>query len=310
MKSFRQFFLLLILVSLTGLANASEIIIGSGVPYTARLVFKKSDINKVADSNDKNVTITSGDELLPENQANSTLTAKPIPTVLSNGWCDPTANPNTSTTDITQCYGRASQSQWFLLDLSKLGKRKVWAQISLQKDENSTDDTLVPALTVWQGQQNQGLIDDWYPNRFQGYDVKGKPDNSVSKAFWAWNLTPLNNSPDNESWVTASNSDNPDKVTVTQRVKLKGGNSNYLTVIVASDNQENQNKNANYKLLVRLSRKKPTLIPGDTGLPPPPKTDIYGCNIGLTCWHPQMNHCMAVNLCNDPKYLGECLCPN
>ncbi len=305
MNPFR-FFSLLILVGLAHLSIASETIIGPGIPYTARLVFEKSDVNKAANSNGKNVTITSGEALLPSKQANSTLTAVPIPTVKSNGWCDPTANPNTGSSD---CYGRSNQSQWFLMDLSKLGTRKVWVQISAQKDDASSDDYLVPALTVWRGQQNQGLTGDWYPNKFQGFDSTGKPDGSVSKAFWAWNLKPLNNTPEKLSWATAANNDDKTKTTLTQQVTLKGGESNYLTVILGSDNQEAQNQTANFKLLVRLSSKMPTNDPGDSDTPPPSKLDQYGCTIGLTCWHPSMGHCMSVASCDGLTGANKCLCP-
>lgn len=307
MNPFR-FFSLLILLGLTQLSIASETIIGPGIPYTARLVFEKSDIHKLANSNDKTITIKSGDELLPSKQANSTLAAVPVPTIKSNGWCDPAANPHTNTTDITQCYGRSNQSQWFLMDLSKLGTRKIWVQISAQKDEASTDDYLVPALTVWRGQQNQGLTDNWYPNKFQGFASTGAPDGTVAKAFWAWNLKPLNNIAGKLSWATAANNDDKSKITLTQQVALKGGESNYLTVILGSDNQESQNQNANFKLLVRLSSKMPTNDPGDTDTPPAPKYDKYNCLIGVECYHPTMNHCMSVASCSGLTGANKCLC--
>lgn len=304
---------LLMASGLFQVVNAAEAIGGYGIPYTARLVFEKSDVNKIANSNDKNVTVKSGEELLPSTkQANSSLTALTVPTVKSNGWCDTAANPNTTTND---CYGWSNQSSWFLMDLSKLGTRKVWIQISAQKDEDSTDDYLVPALTVWRGQQNQGLTGDWYPNKFQGYAANGTSDGSVSKAFWAWNLKPLNNTAGKLSWTTASTNTDKSKITLTQQVALKGGESNYLTVILGSNNQETPNQNANYKLLVRLSSQKPTTNPGDsyTPQPPPPTTklDQYGCLIGVECRHPKMGHCMSITLCNQPKYQGQCLlCPN
>jgi hypothetical protein len=297
---------LLMASGLFQVVNARETIGGYGIPYTARLVFEKSDVNKVANSNDKNLTVKSGEELLPTKQANSSLTALTVPTVKSNGWCDTAANPNTNSND---CYGWSNQSQWFLLDLSKLGSRKIWLQISAQKDDSSTDDYLVPALTVWRGQQNQGLTGDWYPNKFQGFDTKGTPDNSVSKAFWAWNLKPLNNTPGKLSWASAANNDDKTKVTLTQQVTLKGGESNYLTVILGSDNQTTLNQNANFKLLVRLSSKMPTTDPGDSNTPPPPKYDQYNCLIGAECYHPSMRHCMSVNSCEGLTGANKCLCP-
>ncbi len=298
---------LLMVSGLIQVVNAAETIGGYGIPYTARLVFEKSDINKVANSNDKNLTVTSGEALLPTKQANASLTALTVPTVKSNGWCDTAANPNTNSND---CYGWSNQSQWFLLDLSKLGSRKVWLQISAQKDDSSTDDYLVPALTVWRGQQNQGLPGDWYPNKFQGFDSKGAPDNSL-KAFWAWNLKPLNNTSGKLSWATAANNDDKSKVTLTQQVTLKGGESNFLTVILGSDNQTTLNQNANFKFLVRLSSKMPTTDPGDSDTPPPPKLDQYGCTIGLTCYHPAMGngHCMSIKSCEGLTGANKCLCP-
>jgi hypothetical protein len=296
---------LLMVSGLIQVVNAAETIGGYGIPYTARLVFEKSDINKVANSNDKNLTVTSGEALLPTKQANASLTALTVPTVKSNGWCDTAANPNTNSND---CYGWSNQSQWFLLDLSKLGSRKVWLQISAQKDDSSTDDYLVPALTVWRGQQNQGLPGDWYPNKFQGFNSKGTPDNSL-KAFWAWNLKPLNNNSGKLSWATAANNDDKSKVTLTQQVTLKGGESNFLTVILGSDNQTSLNQNANFKFLVRLSSKMPTTDPGDSNTPPPPKYDQYNCLIGAECYHPSMGHCMPVNSCEGLTGANKCLCP-
>ncbi len=286
---------LMILAGLTQTSEAAEAIAGYGVPYAARLVFQKLDINKNTSSNTHVFSLKTGDSLLPSMQANSNMTPATVATVKSAGWCDPLANP-TPTTDIDQCYGWSQQSQWFLLDLSKLGKRKIWAEITVEKDPGINNDYLVPALTVWRGRQTQGLFGDWYPNKFQGYAANGKPDNSVSKAFWAWNLAPLNNTPDKLSWATAANNTDKSLVTLSQQVGLKGGESNYLTVIVGSDNQQAAGQNANFKLSVKLS--------GQQG-----KFDQYGCAIGLTCRHPQMDHCMPIADCSKPQYAGQCLCP-
>lgn len=284
--------MVLMLVSgLIQMADAAEAIGGYGIPYTARLVFQKSDLNKNTFTDTHVFTLKTGDELSASQQGGSNLSPVMVPAIKSNGWCDLSANP---TTDLAECYGLSLSSQWFLLDLSKLGKRKIWAEISVQNDEASTDDNLIPAVTVWRGQQTQGLFGDWYPSKFNGYDESGKPDGSVSKAFWAWSLTPLNNNPGKFSWATAAGTDNS-SATVNQLISLKGGASNYLTVIVGSDNQATQNQNANFKLSVKLS--------GQEG-----KLDKYNCPIGVECYHPQMKHCMAIAVCNDPQYKGQCLC--
>ena len=302
--NFLRFLLPVLLILFSNQVLAAETIAGQGAPYTARLVFQKKDVNKVSTNAANDVILQSGDELLPAKQQNSSLPVFLIPSVKSNGWCDPAANPNVTTTAIDQCYGWSQQSQWFLLDFSKLGKRKLLLNITLQKSDTSTNNPLVPALTIWRGQQTQGLAGDWYPNKFQGFGSNGKPDNSVAKAFWAWNLAPLNNTSGKLSWVTASGSSNKDKASFSQTIALKGGESNYLSVIVGSDNQETPNQNADFKLVVRLSQTKS----GNT--PPPDPIDKYGCTRGLTCWHPQHLHCMAVAECSKPEFAGQCLCGN
>lgn len=291
-----RFILLMLLAGLAQLSAAAETIGGAGIPYAARIVFHAADLNKT-------INLQSGDELPLGKQANANLTAASIGMVTANSWCNPSAYPTGS-----DCYGSSQNSQWFLLDLSKLGKRKIWAEITLEKTDDSNANQLVPAFSLWRGQQNQGLFGAWYPSKFQGFTDKGKADGGTP-TFWAWNLMPLKNVSGNASWATASANTDKSKATQTQQISLKGGESNYLTLIVGSDNNQAdlQNQNAGFNLSIKLNSKKPGAAQNPT---PIDKYDKYGCEIGVTCKHPQMGHCMAKSLCNSPQYQGQCLlCP-
>lgn len=317
--------LLLILIACSGVASAADKIGGYGIGYTARLVFQKADTQKTASA----VMLKTGDDLLPSQQENSKLSPLLVPVIKSNGWCDPLANPNKTTADLSECYGWSAFSQWFLIDLSKLKAQKVsnvWVQISVKRfddaDDDTTDDDLVPALTVWRGQQALGKFGDWYPNKFQVFDNKILLLPDVFKQFWGWTLTPLSNVADSLSWQTASTATDKTTATITQKVALKGGDKDYLTVAVGGDSQQAETQhNVNFKLLVKLSTTKPTTeisepclinctpTPTPKPTPLPGSFDGCGCSVGNTCRHPQMNHCMAISACDLPQYKGQCLCP-
>ncbi len=313
--------LLLLLITFSSITSAAEKIGGYGIGYNARLVFQKADAQKTASA----VMLKTGDDLLPSQQENSKLSPLLVPAIKSNGWCDPLANPNKTTTEQTECYGWSAFSQWFLIDLSKLKAQKVsnvWVQISVKRfddaDDDTTDDDLVPALTVWRGQQIQGKFGDWYPNQFQGFDTKGLPLASGFKPFWGWTLTPLSNNADSLSWQTASTATDKTTATITQKIALKGGDKDYLTVAVGGNSQQSETPhNVNFKLLVKISATKPTTDISEPCLinctpkptPLPGSFDRCGCTVGVTCSHPQMKHCMDISACDLPEYKGECLCP-
>jgi hypothetical protein len=317
--------LLLILLAFSGITAAAEKIGGYGIGYTSRLIFQKTDTQKTAES----VMIKTGDILIPTQQANSNITPILVPAIKSDGWCYPAANPNKTTTDLTECYGWSVFSQWFLLDLRKLkaqGMTSVWAQISVKRyddgDTETTDDDLVPAVTVWRGQQTQGKFGDWYPNQFQGFDAKGLAIANGFKPFWGWTLAPLSNISDAKnvfSWKTASTTDDKTSTTITQKIVLKGGDKDYLTVAIGGDSHiTGDQHDVNFKLLVKLSTTKPLTDPAEpcvincTPIPTPlpiGSLDRCFCTVGVTCSHPKMGHCMEISLCNLPQYKGQCLCP-
>ncbi|CAL1241374.1 hypothetical protein [Candidatus Methylocalor cossyra] len=286
-----------------GSAGAAQVIGGTGIGYStnpitmvARLVFDKKDLKPGAAP----LVVKSGDNVAPPEQQDMPIT---VPPTKSMAWCDPVSNPTERPvpTDFSKCYGWAMFSKWFLIDLSALKKQgvgAVWVSIRASRLEDQTAlGDLIPALTVWRGQQNLGSTNHWYPNMFQ-----------TTPPFWAWKLTPFTG-PGNQGWATAYDSASKNTAAVIGKVPLKGGDKDYLTVAVGGDARHldpKQKHDVNFQLAVSIAKKKPV----QDSTPPPAggKIDQYGCTVGATCWHPPMNHCMAVSLCNLPQYKGECLC--
>jgi hypothetical protein len=301
---------------LSGAAGAADIFGGNGIgfsnntvnpgtgayspgPWVANIVFNKQDLRAGAAA-----VIKTGDDITPAAQAEAAKNggiSLIVPPTKSMAWCDPASNPdNPGNTDISQCYGWAMHSKWVVLDfnaLQKAGLTNVYVSITAKRyndnDAVATDDDLVPALTVFQGRQDQGASLHWYPNKFQ------------KQPFWAWKLTPFaGGATKSNGWATGYMAGGSmDSANVTGRLKLKPGGQNYLTVAVGGDARDPSAKHdANFELDVALSKKAPKESSGSgsggTGAGSAAgKYDKCGCEIGVKQWHPSMNHCMAIELC-------------
>jgi hypothetical protein len=236
--------------------------------YTASMAFKKKDMK--------------GGEAI------SSFTALP------NSWCDPQANPTIpSNTSFDACYGSTQGTGWFLLDFTKLPNQQVGKiKVTITASSQSTSGLVPPAITVFQGYQNEGVWDAWFPNTFQS-----------SPPFLASKLKPFNDSKtDTPAWTTAySPGGGIDSTSIEAEMKLKPGkknvNNNYLTVIVGGDIHDLvKNQPAGFNLAVKITQPVKKSAKG---------IDACGCSPG-TLWHPEMNHCMAIGRCDDPQYKGQC----
>lgn len=294
------------LACLSGSATAADVYGGSGLGFSnvasqwiANIVFNKQDLTSGTE-----VTIKTGDDLTPAVQKEFG-TRLIVPPTKSMAWCDPVSNPDIpNNTDIAQCYGWAMFSKWTVLDfnaLQKAGVGSVWVSITAKRYDDGTaeevgtdgkvlpgDDDIVPALTVFQGRQDVGAHLHWYPNKFQ------------KQPFWAFKLTPFaGGSTQSTGWSTGYfEQGNLDYANVIGKLKLKAGGQNYLSVVVGGDARHasaSEKHDVNFLLSVRLSKKKPA-APGGSGTAPG-QLDKCGCEIGVTQWHPSMNHCMAISLC-------------
>jgi len=267
----------LVMAATLGLAltsQAATVTPGSG-GYAASMAFKKKDMK-------------SGETVFPSF------------TALPNGWCAPHANPtNPANTSFDACYGFAEGSKWFLLDLTKLPKQEVGkVKVAITASSQSTSGLVPPAITVFQGYQNEGAWGAWFPNEFQG-----------SPAFWANKLQPFTGGKTNSSgWATAysatSSTGGIDTINVEGDLVLKKGkknlNNNYLTVIVGGDTHKlGDTAPVNFNLSVKISK---PVKPGGGGAG---GFDACGCPAKYL-WHPEMNHCMAIKLCDLAEYKGQC----
>lgn len=304
------------LACLSGAAEAAEIYAGNGIgfsngninpstgasptgPWVANIVFDKQDLKSGTP-----VVVKTGDNLThPRQAADATKNGNTqvMPTLKSMSWCD-TAGVSalmSSTADTSKCYGWSMHSRWIVLDfnaLQKAGLTNVWVSMTAKRyndnDAVSTDDDLVPALTVFQGRQDLGVHLHWFPSQFQ--DMAN---------FWAWKLTPFTGgTTKSNGWATAyMASGSLDNANVTGRLKLKPGGQNYLTLVVGGDAKDPSNKHdVNFELDVALSKNAPKTSGGSNdggGNSAAGKLDKCGCQIGVTQWHASMNHCMAISLC-------------
>ncbi|HWO99619.1 MAG TPA: hypothetical protein VNL74_03215 [Methylococcus sp.] len=275
---------------LLGSVGAAEIEPNYGIGYSARLVFQKSDTKKGAPA----LTLHSGETL---NSPGGETTV--IPMTKSMAWCDPAILPGSGTVPGT-CYGWAMHAKWFLIDLSNLKKQglgSVIVTIDARRyaGPNAENNDLIPAITVWRGYQNLGPHLHWFPSQFQA-----TPD------WWGWQLAPFTDKT-NPGFLSAKGVGDESIASVSGKFKLKGKNQDFLTVAVGGDAKHDdpaQKHDVNFELVVDVKR-VPTAGGGGGG---GGGLDPYGCVIGKTCWHPPMNHCMSVDLCNLPQYQGECLC--
>ena len=302
----------LALMGMTASGQAAEIIGGTGLGFSnmagqwvANVIFNKDDLSSGIPTN-----IKTGDDLTPLKQQGFGSTLK-VPATKSMAWCDPASNPaNSTNTDFNQCYGWAMHSKWVVLDfneMQKKGVKTVYLRLTAKAyddgDHSDTDvtasnklgdDDLVPALTVFQGRQDVGAHLDWYPNKFQ-----------TETPFWAWKLSPFTGKATNNStgWSTAYFAQgNLDKAVVTGKLALKAGGQNYLSVAIGGDARHSNiadKHDVNFQLDVEVSKKVLSASSGSTsgGTKPTGLLDRCGCEIGVDQWHPSMNHCMAIALC-------------
>lgn len=289
---------MLAVAGLSGSATAAQIIGGTGLGFNAnpvvmvgKIIFNKKDLKADAPA----AVIKSGNNVgAPAQGADGNII---VPPTKSMAWCDP-ATKGTPAGDFSACYGWAMHSKWVLLDLNTLkdqGLSSVWVTITASRvaDGTATGD-LIPAVTVFQGNQNEGAQLHWYPNRFQ-----------AASPFPL--LKPFNSG--NPGWDTAYDNGDQSTATVTGKLTLKGGKNarnNFLTVAVGGDERNAAQKHdVNFQLAVKLSKTRPT---SPVSGPTHGSIDKYGCSVGTNCWHPQMGHCMAIPACDEPQYAGQCLC--
>jgi hypothetical protein len=266
----------LIMAATLGLAmacQAATVSPGSG-GYTASIAFKKKDLRT--------------------GEVTQNFSTTPI------SWCNPTVNPNNpnpANTSFDGCYGSAGDAKWFLLDFTKLPKQEVGKiKVTITASSHSSTGLVPPAITVFQGYQDGGTWGTWFPNQFQG-----------SPSFWASKLMPFTGGTTNSSgWATAysasSSTGGIDSISVEGDLKLKKGRKNaqynYLTVIVGGDTHKlGENQAVDFTLGVKIA--KPVKPGGGGGF------DACGCPAG-TLWHHEMNHCMAIGLCDLEEYKGQC----
>lgn len=313
------------LVCLSGTAGAAEIYAGNGIgfsnntpnpatgvstgPWVANIVFDRQDARTGAP-----VMIKTGDNITHPRQAADAAknsNTQVVPMLKSMSWCDSTeaikglmSTEVAGRTESGKCYGWSMHNRWVVLDfnaLQKAGMTSVWVSMTAKRyndnDAVSTDDDLVPALTVFQGRQDVGLHLHWFPSQFQ-----------QMADFWAYKLTPFmagsgkNKTP---GWATAyMASGSLDSANVTGQFKLKPGGQNYLTVSVGGDAKHasaSEKHDVNFALEVKLSRKNPSTSGGSSGGSgggtAQGSLDKCGCIVGVTQWHASMNHCMEISLC-------------
>jgi hypothetical protein len=245
--------LILTSATLAERAAAGEIHPGYGIGYEAKLIFDKSDTKPGAAP----VSLHSGQTFsTPGDGGNVTA----IRTTASMAWCDPVINPDGAAPGT--CYGWSHNSRWFLIDLSRLKKQglgSVWVTLDLKRydsgpadDKDSKgnpqeNDDLIPALTVWRGNQNRGPHVHWYPAEHQ-----------ETPEFWGWLLqrTPFVKTLPMDCFASAYATPMQDLATVHGKFKLRGGNQDYLTVAVGGDAKDPNSKHpVHYELVVDVKKK-------------------------------------------------------
>ncbi|QXP88738.1 hypothetical protein [Methylococcus capsulatus] len=270
-------------------AGAVEIVPGDGITYAAKFVFQKKDTKAGASA----LSVYSGQTIDTPGDGGSPAS---IPTTKSMAWCDPATNPPAGAVPGT-CYGWAMHSKWFLIDLSGLkaqGLSKLNVTINAKRyiGSDPAKSDLIPALTVWRGNQNQGPHLHWYPSQFQ-----------TTPPFWGWLLTPWT-SKTNPGYMSAYGVGPQTVASVSGPLTLKGRKEDWLTVAVGGDAKHgdaSQKHDVYFQLEVDVKQASSGGGGGQV-------IDPNGCVVGKTCWHPPMSHCMNVDLCNLPQYLGQCQC--
>lgn len=285
----------------TGLSQAGEIgdgrvKLGEGIGYQATLV-----VEKIGGTIPALPAVKSDDMQTNPNDATA---ASSIPRAKSMGWNDPAVNPwgactagaptaekpladpNTVNCVPANGYGWGHNSHWYLVDLNQLYTQGVrWASVSVMVKRyddgvavetttdangntttNPGDDDLIPAATVWKGNQNYGQHLHWYPNKYQNLD----PSLPDSDTWWATALKPAYKIDGTYAFGSAYGTADPGMVKVDVVVNLKPGYNNYLTVALAGDGQHvqaggdkigqidsRQKHDVNYQIVVSASKISP-----------------------------------------------------
>lgn len=194
-------------------------------------------------------------------------------------FCSETVTTGCYLTDIlaTTALGWGHNAHWYLIDLNKLAGQKVHVHIMVERyddgvaTETSTDaktgvvttlpsdDDLVPALTVWLGNQDQGTHMHWFPNRFQSTPdfwarKLSKPSIKVSKKL-TYELKGVNSGA--VGYDTAFDSSDKTTAMVEGVIALSktNPNQNFLTVALGGDDRIPTKKHdVNYKLTVEVHK--------------------------------------------------------
>lgn len=235
------------LLAATGFASgamAADAYPGAGIQYAAKLIFDKKDTKASAAP----TSIHSGQTFnTPNDDGNPTM----IPQTKSVAWCDSSVTPPGY--ESNGCYGWTMNSNWYLIDLSKLkgqGLSAVWVTISVARYQGAKpeENDIIPAVTVFRGNQYESPTSHWFPSELQ-----------QEPAFWGWLLTP---NPfvkgDTDGFATAYTTSSKDLATLTGKFSLKGKKQDFLTIAIGGDSKDETNKHSvNYQLTVDVKQKQP-----------------------------------------------------
>lgn len=275
-------------------ARLNEVVkAGFGIEYKARI-----QIDKLTIKNEDAFVIKTDDTISPAGAPASEVVK--VGFNKSMGWNDILTNPDIpacSTTVTTGCltiadiatdraFGWGHSAHWYLIDLNKLAGQKVHVHVMVEryddgvptdkeicKDAKSvvipctnSDDDLVPALTVWLGNQDQGSHWHWFPNKLQATQ---KFDGTPGSEFWARKLSkPSIVASKNLTYelkgVTSTKLgydtayDGDKKMAMVEgimTVSKTNPNQNFLTVALGGDDRDPTKKHdVNYKLTVEVHK--------------------------------------------------------
>lgn len=238
---------MMVAAGIAGNALAGDIYPNYGIQYAAKLVFDKKDTKTGAAA----ASLHSGQTFnTPNDDGNATM----IPQTKSMAYCDPAVTP--AGYETNGCYGWGMNANWYLIDLSKLkgqGLGAVWVTVSVARYAGSdpANNDIIPALTVYRGNQTLGPHMHWYPSELQGM-----PE------FWGWLLQREVFVPGKAdpmfSYDSAYATTSQDLASVMGKFKLKGATQDYLTVAVGGDAKDPNTKHSvNYQLTVDVKQKQP-----------------------------------------------------
>ncbi|MCX7097251.1 MAG: hypothetical protein NTV43_05020 [Methylococcales bacterium] len=279
---------------INNVARLNEIVqAGYGANYKARI---KIDKNAYTYAN--KIVFKTDDAISPAGLIGSELFK--VPLTPSMGWNDIATNPDISAcsaTVTTNCltyatdidkrsFGWGHSANWYLIDLNALvaSVKGVSVHITVERYDDgiatetttsstgvvttlANDDDLIPALTVWQGNQDNGTHSHWFPNKHQ---ATAKFDGSAGTTFWGrklskpewvvskkltYSLKGVNSGM--VGWDTAYTTAAQKTATVEGEVLLdkKDPSKNFLTVALGGDNHNVAGKHsANYKLTVEVHK--------------------------------------------------------